>query len=186
MEKDTIVKLAGIFTLFGFSALGMLLIYAFQDIPVRDVLFGGESWPWQLLIGTTYGILAGLLMVFVSRMEFIEPAISQFSNKIFENFNPNFEDIIFYSFCAGVGEEVFFRAGIQPFIGVWLTAFIFVFLHGYLNPQNWRLSVIGILAVIITAGMGYLFIHLGLVSAICSHFIFDVVTFSYLVYYKKA
>lgn len=185
MDKDLIFKIAGVFTLFGFSAMGIMLIYGYQEISVQDALFGGESWLWQMLIGSSYGIISALLIVLVARMELIEPSITKFFNKVFKDFHPTFEEIIFYSFCAAVGEELLFRAGIQPFLGVWLTAFLFVFIHGYLDPYDWRLSVIGILEVIFTAGMGYLFIHLGLFSAICSHFVFDVVAFSYLIYFKK-
>lgn len=183
LDKNLLIKMS-ISTLVGFSVVGLAIIYGFQENSVQSVLMGGEPYIWQLLYGLTYGVIASLVALTVIRLELLEP-VSSFYSKLFENIDLSFEDIVFFSFCAGVGEEIFFRAAVQPFLGVWLTAILFIALHGYLNPQNWRLMIYGLLMVIITAGMGYLFIHLGLLAAISSHFIFDVVMFSYLVFYKK-
>ena len=89
----------------------------------------------------------------------------------------NLVGIIFLSLCAGIGEELFFRAGIQPFLGVWWTAVFFVLLHGYLNPKNVRISIYGLVMVGIIAGFGYLFKYCGIFSAITAHAVFDMVLF---------
>ena len=96
--------------------------------------------------------------------------------------NPSFLNILFYSFCAGVGEEVLFRAGIQPLIGIWPASMLFVFLHGYINPSNISLSIYGLFLIIICSGFGYLFKFFGLTSVISAHFVYDVAMFSALRY----
>ncbi len=83
-------------------------------------------------------------------------------------------DIIFISACAGIGEELLFRATLQPILGIWITALLFVTLHGYLSIHNWALTVYGIFMVLAAAGLGYLFRDVGIVAAICGHFAIDV------------
>src|SRR5690606_14751744 len=81
------------------------------------------------------------------------------------------------SLCAGIGEELFFRAGIQPFLGIWWTAILFVFIHGYLDPRNWRISIYGLVMVGIIAWFGYRFETIGIVAAMIAHAAFDFILF---------
>ena len=90
---------------------------------------------------------------------------------------PDISTIFFVSFCAGFGEEVLFRGVLQPKLGIWLTAVIFVGIHGYLNPNNWRISIYGIYLTIVIALTGYLSRHFGLTTAIITHMIIDVILF---------
>lgn len=94
--------------------------------------------------------------------------------------NPSYANVIFYSFCAGVGEEILFRGAIQPHLGIWLTSILFIFLHGYLNPFNWPITLYGLFMVIISSGLGYLYEIYGIYAAMMAHFVFDVVMFCYL------
>jgi len=93
---------------------------------------------------------------------------------------PSAFHIIFYSFCAAVGEEILFRGAIQPHLGIWLTSILFIFLHGYLNPFNWGITLYGLFMIIISAGLGYLFELFGIYASMIAHFIFDVAMFSFL------
>ena len=85
--------------------------------------------------------------------------------------------IIFISFCAGVGEEILFRGVLQPLIGIWITAVLFVAIHGYLNPVNWRISIYGIYLTLVIGIIGHLTDWLGLTTAIIAHMIIDVILF---------
>lgn len=84
-------------------------------------------------------------------------------------------DIIFLSICAGLGEEILFRGSLQYILGIWPTALLFVALHGYLNPWNWKLSIYGVYMVALAAGLGYLYDYIGLFSAVTAHFLFDFI-----------
>jgi len=171
-------------TLFGFAILGIGIVYFFQEPSVSDVIFGGKMWYLQLLYGISFGFISAFFAIGLIRTKLLE-AVSTKYQEILDGLELNIQDIVYYSFCAAVGEELFFRAGVQPFIGIWITAIVFIALHGYLNPYDWRTSIYGIMMVLVTAGLGYLFRDMGLFSAICAHFIFDVVMFYYLVIVKE-
>jgi membrane protease YdiL (CAAX protease family) len=95
-------------------------------------------------------------------------------------FRLNFSEVLLISLCAGVGEEILFRGAIQPFLGVAVTSVLFVAVHGYLNPKDWRLSVYGAFMTIGIASLGYLAETQGLLSAIIGHTIIDVYLLLYL------
>lgn len=81
--------------------------------------------------------------------------------------------------CAGIGEELLFRAALQPLVGLWIGAVIFAVAHA-------RTALIGsastakrsaYLLNVAGAGLalGLVFEHLGLVAAILIHATIDVV-----------
>jgi membrane protease YdiL (CAAX protease family) len=170
-------------TLLGMSAIGILLITYLQKRDVQTVLLGGKPYYAQVLIGLFFGGLSALLAVLLLKGKKFKTVRSFFENLMHE-LNPSFFNILFYSFCAGVGEEVLFRAGIQPlpYMGIWPASVLFVLLHGYLNPSNIRLSIYGLFLIVICSGFGYLFKFFGLTSSIVAHFVYDVSMFSLLKY----
>jgi hypothetical protein len=168
-------------TLLGMSAIGILLIHYLQQKGVRTTLLGGKKYYLQLLAGLFFGSLAALLGVLLVNGKRFRNLRIFFEDMIGE-INPSLFDILFYSFCASIGEEVLFRAGIQPLIGIWPAAALFVLLHGYINPANLNLSIYGIFLIAISAGFGYLFKFFGLFSAIIAHLVYDVSMFCVLKY----
>lgn len=172
-------------TLFGMSAIGILLISFFQNREVQPVLLGGKRPYLQFLTGLFFGSLAALLGLILIRGKNFR-SVRTFFEDLIGDINPSFLNILVYSLCASVGEEVLFRAGVQPLIGIWPAAIIFVLLHGYINPYNISLSIYGFFLVVICAGFGYLFKFFGLTSSIIAHFIYDISVFCVLKYaYKK-
>jgi len=179
LTKNQLYQLSNI-TLFVMGGIGLFIVSFFQEIGIREMLFEGYAIYWQVLIGIAYGLVtAGLALALVSRkgME----SVSGVFHHLFSKLDLQTEDIVFYSFCAGFGEEFLFRAGIQPLLGLWPTAIIFVAIHGYLNPRNWRIFIYGFLLVFVSAGFGYLFEIVGIFSAAIAHMVFDIVMFRYLI-----
>jgi hypothetical protein len=168
-------------TLLGMSAMGILLINFVQKRGVQSVLLGGKPYYLQIIAGLFFGSISGILALLLVRGKKFKSLRSFFETLMLE-LNPSFLNILFYSFCAGVGEEVLFRAGIQPLIGIWPASMLFVFLHGYINPSNISLSIYGLFLIIICSGFGYLFKFFGLTSVISAHFVYDVAMFSALRY----
>ena len=168
-------------TLLGMSAIGILLITYLQKRDVQTVLLGGKPYYAQVLSGLFFGSLSSLLALLLIRSKKFK-GVRNFFETLMHELNPSFFNILFYSFCAGVGEEVLFRAGIQPLIGIWPASVVFVMLHGYINPSNLTLSVYGVFLVIICSGFGYLFKYFGLTSSAIAHLIYDVAMFSLLKY----
>ncbi|MGB0839061.1 MAG: CPBP family intramembrane glutamic endopeptidase, partial [Chitinophagales bacterium] len=82
----------------------------------------------------------------------------------------------------GIGEEWFFRAGLQPYLGIWATALLFVLIHGYLDFRNRPLFICGLFLVIMSAGLGYLYEYIGLASAMIAHGVYDLIVLCRLLY----
>ena len=174
----------GLSTLLIFGLGGYYLIVSVQEKVFLEVLLGGMSIPAQLGIGSGYGLLAALVAIGIISLDFFKKE-KKFYHNLIAQLNLNLGSIIFLSLCAGIAEELFFRGGLQPLLGLWLTSIIFVAIHGYLNPFNWRISVYGTAMVFFIAGMGYLFREVGLISAMAAHTMLDVILFLHMTHSQK-
>ena len=174
----------GLITLFGFSALGYVIILVFQKDPFIELFTSGADWKHQVLHGTIFATIAVACLLWMVRLPILKDARDYFSNLI-QDANLKWPDIIFVSFCAGVGEEILFRGALQPFFGIWTTAFVFVALHGYINPFSWRMTMYGLLMLVVSAGLGYLFAYQGIYAAMTAHFLIDVGLFARFRYIKS-
>ncbi len=94
-------------------------------------------------------------------------------------------DAIFLSLCAGIGEELLFRGGMQFYLGPCLTSIIFVALHGYLNPFNWKQSLYGIVVLPLSFILGYGYEWYGLWFSIAVHFSYDLILFISFLFEEK-
>lgn len=178
MNSQKLLSL-GLITLIGMSTIALVVHFTTDTVDLSGMILQGLSIWNQLLIGVVFGIVAGLLARLLVGMKFMLPVRTKYE-RLFENVDLNTSEIWFISFCAGVGEELLFRGAIQPFLGIPLTSALFVGIHGYLNPLNWRLSIYGVLMTIIIAVMGWMAQTIGLLSAIAAHVLIDVVLLSSL------
>lgn len=103
--------------------------------------------------------------------------IKKIINEIINNFNLNTLDILIISVIAGVCEEILFRGVLQPMLGIWLTSFLFILLHGYFNPVNWRMSIFGLLMFCLSMVLGFIYMKYGLITAIIFHISYDFTAF---------
>lgn len=174
MNKTTLSL--GLGTLLVFGMGGILVIELLQDERFVEVLLRGRELPYQLLIGLLVGLTASGIALYIISRKFFEKE-KAFYYGLISRLDLDVFAMVFLSLCAGVGEEIFFRAGIQPFLGIWWTALLFVLLHGYLNPTNFKISIYGIVMVGFIAVFGYLFQYIGIFSAITAHAVFDMVLF---------
>lgn len=179
-EKTKLLYLSSL-TLFGMSAIGILLIIYGQHKDVSDKLFGGKNYYLQAITGLFFGSLSAILGLILINGKFFRNARTYFDD-LLDDLNPSLASILFYAFSASVGEEILFRAGIQGIIGIWPAALLFVVLHGYIVPKNIPLVFYNVFLVIVSAGFGYLFKFFGLGSAIIAHFVYDVAMFCVLKY----
>lgn len=171
---DKKITVLGLGTLLIFGLMGIFIIEQVLKLNFISVVFRGWAIGWQLVTGAVYGLLSAAVAWFIITRDFFAKERNYYREKI-SMLNLNYIKIIFISLCAGIGEEIFFRAALQPLLGIGLTSFIFVALHGYLNPFNWRISIYGLTMVVIMLGFGYLFKIAGLLSVIMAHTLFDIV-----------
>jgi len=174
MKKTTLIF--GLGTLFFFGLGGGLIIEYIQQQRFTELLGRGMSLHHQLVLGILAGLGGSAIALFLISRQFFKKERVYYSELI-SRLELDMWGMTFLSICAGIGEEIFFRAGIQPLLGIWWTAVIFVGLHGYLNPRNVRISIYGIILVGVIAIFGYLFEYAGLFSAITAHALFDLVLF---------
>lgn len=134
----------------------------------------------EIIIGSISGIVMGFGAKKIIQLNLLRQVETKYARMI-GNLNLKRIDVIFISFCAGFGEELLFRGAIQPYLGIWITAIIFVAIHGYLNPKNFKITIYGIYMSIAIAGLGYLTDYIGILSACIAHMVIDILLFSHLI-----
>lgn len=82
--------------------------------------------------------------------------------------------VLIVSASAGIFEELFFRGVLQPILGLWPTAVLFVLLHGYVQWASWRHLLFTALVILLSAGLGYLAREVALSAAMLAHAVYDV------------
>lgn len=162
------------FTLFGFGALGWILINWLFDYNLAYTLAGSTNIFLQALIGLGYGLIAALLAWLIISAKQLTP-VRHFYGGLIQQVQLTRTDIIYVSVCAGIGEEILFRGALQPLMGIWITSVFFVLIHGYLNPKNIHLFFYGLYMVLAIAGLGYMAQYLGLISSIWAHIVIDII-----------
>jgi len=173
MSKNTILLLATA-TLVVFTLAGWLVMEKVLGLDLIKALYGSLDPMYQVLYGIVYGGFTGILAWQLVQTPYLARTNNFFTDLIGPMQLSTYE-VLFISCCAGIGEEVFFRGALQPVIGIWITSFLFVALHGYLNPWNRPIMIYGLAMVVVIVGISYLAEALGLVSAICAHITLDVV-----------
>jgi len=180
-------KLLGLalFTLIVFPLIGHILIYFFGEADFSIIYRANKSLLIQLAIGLTAGVIFGYIAWLISNSKWVSPKSSKYLQLIGE-LNPKHLDIIVISLCAGIGEELLFRGAIQPFFGIWITAFVFVLIHGYIDPRDWRMSIYGLSMTVIIAVLGYMCDEIGIWSSAAAHAMIDYVLLQLMVRKWKA
>lgn len=178
MRKQLFI--AGAVTILGFPISGWFLLRWFEDDALAVMTRSTVGIGQQVLVGILVGIAAGYGAKWLVTRSFMKPVEEKYSVFI-HRMNLSLPAIVGLSICAGFGEELFFRGALQPLLGVWLTAIIFVAIHGYLNPFKWRISVYGIYMTVAIAVLGYMTDLQGIWSACVAHTVIDVILFRHLV-----
>ncbi len=163
-------------TLLLFPIPAFLVLYFFEDRSFVEFLepdsFKLSTLIWGTATGVLYAFLANLLMKF-KVFETVPLRVDQ----LVRSMNLNIWDALFLSLCAGIGEELLFRAGVQFYLGTILTSILFVAVHGYLNPFNWRQSLYGIVVLPLSFLLGYGYEWYGLWFSVAMHSAYDFTLF---------
>src|SRR5690606_15773827 len=110
--------LLGVSTLLLFGLGGILIIEFVQDTSFFRVLTEGSTLSVQILVGVGVGVLSAAIALLVITRKFFKDE-KDFYYGLISKLNLGYGGMVFLSLCAGIGEELFFRAGIQPLIGIW-------------------------------------------------------------------
>ena len=167
-------------TLLIFPLPTLWALWYFEDIYPLTVLAFDELLTPVPLIGLLLGMLYAFIIIAFGQFSFLE-GITKQQERFLSSLNLGWGDALFMSFCAGFGEEILFRAGIQHWLGIIITSLLFIALHGYFHPKDLKKNIHGlvILPFILILAVGYS--HFGLWFCITAHFAYDFVLFSQLI-----
>ena len=173
MKTQNRIRLLGLATLVGMPLVAFLISWIFSlEFPLLEWFLPENLWT-QLGIGLLYGLLVAVIASWITERKFMSSVRNRYHN-LLSNLRLTWFDVFFISLCAGIGEEILFRYALQSLVGIWIAALVFVSVHGYLNPKDWRISVYGVFMVLASAGFGLMAEKLGLLSAIIAHTAVDV------------
>jgi len=152
------------------------ILYYFEDFSISQLLQVEKIG----IIEIGYGLQFGFVYAFFASIILQAPIFKQLPlnlDKMISSMKITRWDALFISFCAGFGEEVLFRVGMQHYLGIIITSILFVAIHGYLNPFNWRYSLYGVVVLPFVLLLSWGFESFGLWFAISAHFSYDAVLF---------
>jgi len=161
-------------TIVVFGGLGVWLVPVMREVNILVFIQGTKPLYLQIILGSAIGIITAMAGWQIVELPFLIPTKVFFVNLI-KPLKLSFLEILLISICAGVGEELFFRGAVQPYLGVWFTAILFVLFHGYLNPLNLPLMVYGLYMVLVIGVLGLFTEFYGIFTAMIAHTLIDVI-----------
>lgn len=176
MQIKTRIHLLGLITLLVFPIPAFWALWYLESINPWKILDFNNLINPKTLLGLSWGIFFAIFSVRIFQLKIFGNELDQ-QEKLIQSMNLNLTDKIFLSFCAGFGEEILFRVGVQHWLGIWITSILFIAIHGYLNPKKWRLSLYGILLLPFILSLGFWLAPMGIWFCIAAHFSYDLVLF---------
>jgi membrane protease YdiL (CAAX protease family) len=164
-----------VLTALGLALLALFIIAQAQAAPL-SVLSGPLGAGAQLFIGLGLSVLA----VFASYLGFRLTAQSEatrhtmtaYGRLDLSGFNP-----LWISLAAAFGEELLFRAALQPLLGIWLASLLFLLAHTpvYQFRRLNRPTLVQAAGVFgVSMALGGIYQYVGLLAAMLVHAALDV------------
>ncbi|MEN3278136.1 MAG: protease family protein [Massilia sp.] len=167
---------AQVLTCVAFSLIAFLIIAIAQDAPLA-VLTGPMPLASQFLFGLGLSALAAVASYVSFRLtaqsEATRNTITAYGRLDLSGLNP-----VWISLAAAIGEELLFRAALQPLLGVWITSVIFLLTHTpvYQFKRLNRATLVQALGVFgASVALGFIYQYVGLLAAVLVHTALDVV-----------
>ena len=157
-------------------AIGSLIIYLSSDKPLLHSFHSSIPMWQELALGLGGGLIFGLIARLVIQQKSMQKIIDSLPViKIMRKAKLSFADLLSISLVAGITEEWLFRAALQPLLGLWMSAVLFVVIHGYIRFTSLAEVFFGAFMLALSLGLGLLFAHAGLLAAMFAHAMYDVV-----------
>ncbi len=153
------------------------LIYRYLlEEPLNIAFNHGYTVSTQLIIGILSGsAAASIIGVIINHTSVSEVLHDFYIVDMVSKLKLSRFDRIQLSAFAGVGEELLFRGAIQPLLGIWVTSFIFIGIHGYFKFKSAGHMLFGLTMFGLSMLLGYLFEYSGLIAAMTAHAVYDVI-----------
>jgi hypothetical protein len=167
---------AQVLTCVGFSLIALLIIFVAQREPL-SVFRGPMTLGEQLLAGLGLSALAAVASYVSFRLtaksEATANTVKAYGRLDLSGLNP-----VWISLAAAIGEELLFRAALQPLLGVWGTSVIFLLTH----TPVYQFRRLNLATLVQAAGvfgasvaLGFIYQYVGLLAAMMVHTALDVV-----------
>lgn len=173
-ERGLVMAALAAITLFGMGGAGLWIIVGAQGRDWRQVVLGSGDPALQLAIGIAEGLAAGWLAWAFIASSWMRPVLDRYAGVI-GPLLPRLPGQVLVSLCAGVGEELLFRGALQHWLGIPLTAVVFVALHGYLDPRDRRILAYGVLLCGLMIVFGIQARAHGLIAPMAAHAVIDMI-----------
>lgn len=173
------VLMLSAFTLFVLGGIGLWVIVSAQERDLDGVIGLRSPWWRAIAFGAGVGVTTGVGAVLLLRQPYLRPVARRYAGLLGPLVPRRWQHVVL-SLSAGIGEELLFRGAIQHWLGVPLTAVLFVALHGYLDPRDRRVSLYGLYLVICMLAYGSMALAWGLLPAMVAHVVFDLILFDRL------
>lgn len=167
---------AQLLTCLVFLVIAAVIIFVAYAEPL-SVFVGPMNVGNQLLFGLGLSALAaaGSYVSFrlTASSESTRKTIAAYARLDLSGFNP-----VWISLAAGIGEEVLFRAALQPLLGVWITSVIFLLTHTpvYQFRKLDKATLVQAAGVFgVSVVLGFIYQYVGLLAAVLVHVAIDVV-----------
>lgn len=167
---------AQVLTCLVFCAIAAPIVWFTQPVPLA--VFTRPAAPmWQLVIGQGLALVAAIASYAVYRMTArsasTERTIETYARLDLRGLNP-----LWMALAAAVGEEMLFRAALQPLLGVWLTSVLFLATHVpvYRFRQLDKATLAQAAGVFgVSVALGFICQYVGLIAAMLVHLWIDIV-----------
>lgn len=178
------IYLLGLITLIIFPLPAFLGIYFFKGLDWQQFLQLNNFKTIPIAYGLEFGVIYAFLAIVLLKSPVFEQVPLKIDQMV-KDLKLNLFDAIFLSLCAGIGEELLFRAGIQPFLGIWVTSILFVAIHGYFSLTKLKMSYYGLVVLPFILLLAYGYEYFGLWFSIAAHFSYDLVLFMAMINSKE-
>ncbi|MEW6023049.1 MAG: CPBP family intramembrane glutamic endopeptidase [Pseudomonadota bacterium] len=167
---------AQLLTCLVFLIIAAVIILVAQEAPL-SVFTGPMGAGNQLLFGLGLSALAAVGSYVSFRLtassESTRKTIAAYARLDLSGLNP-----VWISLAAAIGEELLFRAALQPLLGVWITSVIFLLTH----TPVYQFRKLDKATLVQAAGvfgasvvLGFIYQYVGLLAAVLVHVAIDVV-----------
>lgn len=156
------------------AAVSLVVILHFRRQSLAE-LFAADGTPaGQVLAGALIGAASAILVSAVTLKLAAFAPLRRFFTDVLAHLRPTNLDFVLISIAAGVGEELFFRALLQPLLGLWPASVLFALAHVSMPPTLRAKLAFACFTLAAGLGLGLLYERAGLTAVITTHAVYDL------------
>jgi uncharacterized protein len=157
-----------------FTILFLIITIYFREQSPSSIFTSGQPLATQMILGLLLGITIAVLVLFLLLKAPFFARLRNFIKEILNQIRPTGFDLLIVALFAGFGEELFFRATLQPALGLWLTSLVFALGHTGISFNRAKLAFAGF---VFAMGLllGTIYERSGLIAAIVLHAVYDLI-----------